>query len=285
MTISLKQALQEFLLDWKADLSPPWRLILRDSELAFDAVDSKLELHPWEPIFPSRRGFSLPGEPVGAHLLRAFDNLPPEAVRCVVVGQDPYPDISFSTGRAFDVGKYQSWSGLNEMFSNSMRSLIQCIYALRSGQSHYAETSDDWPKTLEAIQDPGNKFPTTAALAQEWIDQGVLLLNASLSISRFSVLGDPHQVRGHLPLWRPIMARLIRYFACDVEQPVVFLLCGKPAQQAALASGIVTAGQVDEHPLIVTSLHPAAGDGFLCLNPFARCNEKLLALQARPIRW
>lgn len=285
MTVSLKQALEEFLGDWQGDLPPDWRLILRDTELAFDAVGSELELHPWEPIFPSRRGFVLPGEPSGAHLLRAFDDLPPDAVGCVVVGQDPYPDISFSTGRAFDVGKYQSWSGLNEMPSSSMRSLIQCIYALRSGQPHYADTSAAWPKTLQAIQDIANGFPATGELAQEWVSQGVLLLNASLTISRFSVRGDPHQIRGHLPLWRPVIARLIRYFAYDTEQPVVFLLCGEAAQQAAIASGIVESGNMDEHPLIVTSSHPAAGNDFLRLNPFSRCNEKLLALQGRPIQW
>ena len=283
--MSLKQALEELLVDWRADLSSDWRLILHDTELAFDAVDTRLELHPWEPIFPSRRGFTLPGEPPGTHLLRAFDGLPPDAVRCVVVGQDPYPDISFSTGRAFEVGKYQSWSGLNDMPSSSMRSLIQCIYALRSGEPRYAETSAAWPATLQAIQDSSKGFPATGELAQEWVDQGVLLLNASLTISRFSVLGDPHQTRGHFPLWLPVMARLIRHFAGDVEQPVVFLLCGEAAQQAALASGIVAPGKIEEHPLIVTSSHPAAGDNFLRLNPFTRCNEKLLAVQGRPIRW
>ncbi len=281
----LRQALQQLLADWQADLPADWRRILRHTELALDAVDNKLELHPWEPIFPSRRDFSLPGEPPGAHLLRAFDGLPPDAVRCVVVGQDPYPDISFSTGRAFEVGKYQSWSGLSDMFSSSMRSLIQCIYALRSGQPHYAENSAAWRKTLRAIEDPANNFPTTTKLVQEWVDQGVLLLNASLTISRFSVSGDPHQIRGHLPLWRPVMARLIRYFACEAEQPVVFFLCGEPAQQAAIASGIVKPDSIDKHPLIVTSPHPAAGDEFLRLNPFARCNQKLLAVQSQAIRW
>ena len=69
--MSLKQALEELLVDWRADLSSDWRLILHDTELAFDAVDTRLELHPWEPIFPSRRGFTLPGEPPGTHLLRA----------------------------------------------------------------------------------------------------------------------------------------------------------------------------------------------------------------------
>ncbi len=283
--MSLQQALQEFLADWQADLSPDWRLILHDIELAFDAVDCELELHPWEPIFPSRRGFSLPGEPSGAHLLRAFDDLPPDAVRCVVMGQDPYPDISFSTGRAFEVGKYQSWSGLSEMPSSSMRSLIQCIYALRSGQPHYADASTAWPETLQAIEDPGNGFPATDTLAQEWVEQGVLLLNASLTISRFAVLGDPHQIRGHLPLWQPVMAHLIRYFASESEQPVVFLLCGESARQAAIASGIVEPGNIDQHPLLVTSPHPAAGDAFLRLNPFDQCNQKLLAVQCRPIRW
>ena len=90
VTTGLQDALREVLADWESDLSSDWRPVIDGVELAFDAVDGALELHPWEPIFPSRRHVELPGEPDGAHMFRAFDNLPPQSVRCVVVGQDPY---------------------------------------------------------------------------------------------------------------------------------------------------------------------------------------------------
>lgn len=286
MSVSLREAMRELLSDWRADLDDKWLQVLEGAEPAFDDVDGRLQLHPWEPIFPSRRHFTLPREPPGAHLFRAFDDLAPDAVRCVVIGQDPYPAINFSTGRAFEAGGYRCWSELEKMKSASMRSLIQFVYAFRSGKHEYAEGSNGWPQVLRTIREPGSGFPPPHQLAQDWVDQDVLLLNSSLTISRFSVQGDPHQVRGHLPLWRPLLTRLVKYFFGRYGQPVVFLLFGEVARQVVVASGVVANDEIDGHPAIVAVPHPAAGDDFLRHpNPFAACNEKLLAAAARPISW
>ena len=286
MATSLREALREMLSGWQADLDPEWRKVLDGVQLAFDAVDEGLELHPWEPIFPSRRRFPLPGAPAEGHVLRAFDDLNPNDVRCVLVGQDPYPNIAFSTGRAFETGEHRHWREISHMRSCSMRSLIQSLYAFRSGQQDHAKETEGWAATIGAIQAAGTGFQRPQQLAQHWVDQGVLLLNASLTLSRFAVEGDPHQTSGHLPLWRPLMAHLIQHFAERGRQPVTFMLFGEAARQAAAASGVVEFGEIDRHPLFVASPHPAAGNDFLhCPNPFIRCNEKLLALRARPIHW
>ena len=287
MATSLQSALREALSNWQSDLSPDWQHVIDGVNLAFDAVDIALELHPWEPIFPSRRHFALPGEPDGAHIFRAFDNLSPDSVRCIVVGQDPYPNIAFCTGRAFESGEHGHWRELNNMRSPSMRCLIQSVYAFRSGITSHAENTVDWPATLDAVAAPKTAFPKPAELAQSWVDQGVLLLNASLTLSRFSVDGDPHQTRGHLPLWRPFIGRLLHYFSSDsARQPVAFLLFGVAAQQAAIASGIVDQFAIRDHPAIVASPHPAEGDEYLQkFNPFERCNRKLAAMGAAPINW
>ena len=287
MTNSLKEALRESLTGWQTDLGFQWRQVLGDVDLAYEDVDQHLELRPWEPIFPSRRCCSLPGEPPGAHLLRAFDDLQPDRVRCVVIGQDPYPNIAFCTGRAFETGEHHHWSELSKMRSSSMRTLIQSLYAFRSGEPSFAKHTSGWAKTLRAIEGIGSGFPSPGQLAQHWVGQGVLLLNASLTISRFAERGDPHQVKGHLPLWRPFIVRLIRYFSEEAEQPVVFMSFSEAARQAAVASGIFKGReQGDAHPLVVARPHPAAGNDFLrCENPFHHCNVKLRALNAEPIQW
>ena len=286
MATRLKDALREALLDWQDDLSPPWRPVIDGIELAFDAVEDRLQLHPWEPIFPSRRHFSLPGEPEGAHMFRAFDELPPEAVRCVLLGQDPYPNIAFCTGRAFESGEHRHWRELDNMRSQSMRCLIQSLHAFRSSCSAHAQDVAGWPATLEAVAAPGNGFPKPAQLAQTWVDQGVLLLNASLTLTRFAVKGDPHQSSGHLPLWRPLIGHLLRYFANRDSRPVAFMLFGDAAQHTAAASGIAERGAMRSHPAIVASPHPAEGNAFLkAPNPFALCNDKLKAMGAEPIHW
>ena len=286
VTARLQDALRETLANWQSDLSHDWQSAVDGVELAFDAVDDSLELHPWEPIFPSRRHFSLPGEPDGAHMFRAFDHLPPHAVRCVLVGQDPYPNIAFCTGRAFESGEHRSWRELDNMRSRSMRCLIQSLYAFRSGNASHAENVEGWPATLKAIDALGNGFPTPAEIAQTWVDQGVLLLNASLTLTRFAVEGDPHQTKGHLPLWRPLIGHVLRHFASRPHQPVVFMLFGDAAQDAAMMSGIANRDSLCSHSAIVTSRHPAEGNGFLKgSNPFVLCNNKLLAMDAEPIHW
>ena len=285
--MSLRDALREALADWQSDLSPEWRAVVDGVELAFESVDHTLKLHPWEPIFPSRRHATLPGEPEGAHMFRAFDDLTPGAVRCVVLGQDPYPNIAFSTGRAFESGEHRHWRELNNMRSPSMRCLVQSLYACRSGRAAHAAIADAWPATLEAITARKNGFPGPAELAQSWVDQGVLLLNSSLTLSRFAVNGDPHQTSGHLPLWRPLIGRILRYFFAErAHQPVVLLLFGDAAQRAALASGVVEAATIQDHSAVVASPHPAEGNGYLKRsNPFELCNRKLAAMGAAPIHW
>ena len=70
--MQLGAALRDTLEGWQADLHPPWRDVVGDVTLAVGDVDSTLEIEPWEPIFPARRGRRFPGTPAGAHLLRAF---------------------------------------------------------------------------------------------------------------------------------------------------------------------------------------------------------------------
>ena len=204
----LRAALRETLEGWHEDIDPCWRSLVHDVALAFDAVDAALELEPWEPIFPARRSRSLPGAPAGAHMLRAFGGIAPEDVRCVILGQDPYPCPAFATGRAFEAGNVASWRELDKMFSPSVRAIIQLIVVARTGQADYARSFAQWPATLAAIEDGAVELEEPADLANRWVASGVLLLNASLTLTRFQRAGDPHQVRGHLPLWRPLMARV-----------------------------------------------------------------------------
>ncbi|MXW45861.1 MAG: uracil-DNA glycosylase [Gammaproteobacteria bacterium] len=285
MTLRLAAVMEEWLAGWRSDLTPAWRDVFAEFELPLGAIDPALLIEASEPIYPSRRRKALQGAPEGAHLFRAFDELAPKDVRCVLLGQDPYPDIGFSTGRAFEAGAYSCWSGLGSMPSHSMRSLIQCVYAARLDDPGYAVDTAQWPRTLAAISDPANGFAGPQQLAQEWVDQGVLLLNASLTISRFSVSGHPHQVDGHIPLWRPFVARVIRHLA-DSGRPVVFGLFGEAAWAAAAAAGLGVSSNGGSQSPVFATLHPAAGDDFLGRpNPFVECNRQLAALGEPPIYW
>jgi uracil-DNA glycosylase len=125
MAVSLKRALMEILTDWPDDLPPKRRDACGEVELGFGNVDPQLELEFREPVFPVRRGRNFPGMPVGAHMLRAFEGIPPHHVRCVILGQAPYRAPDFATDRAFETGNVASWRELDKMFSKSVRAFIQ----------------------------------------------------------------------------------------------------------------------------------------------------------------
>ena len=284
MAMQLRAALRETLEDWQEDIHAPWRDVVAGVALDFERVDAALELEPWEPIFPARRGRMFPGAPAGAHMLRAFDGLTPEDVRCVILGQDPYPCPAFSTGRAFEAGNVAGWRELDKMFSLSVRAVIQLVVAERTSAAHYAECFSQWPAALAAVETGAVALEAPHALTSRWVACGVLLLNSSLTLTRFRREGDPHQVRGHLPLWRPLLVRVLGQLAARVA-PVVFIGFGDAAARALDDAGL---GRSDEGATgrVILRPHPAEADEVLALeNPFTLCNRRLRAMGATPVDW
>ena len=283
MAMGLRAALRETLKGWKEDIHPPWRDVVGDVALAFDDVDPTLELEPWEPIFPARRGTVFPGAPAGAHILHAFDGVAPEDVRCTILGQDPYPCPAFATGRAFEAGNVARWRELDKMFSPSVRAFVQMILVARTGEAEYARSFAQWPATLAAIEQGAVDLEAPDTLADRWVASGVLLLNTSLTLSRFQREVDRHQARGHLPLWRPLMIRVIEHLARR-ETPVVFLGFGDAAAETLRAAGLDGSDAGDAR--VILRPHPADADEFLAQeNPFSLCNRRLQAMGAAPVDW
>ncbi len=283
MTVRLKAAMEEFLAEWPADLSEPWRSFLGNVTLDFDGISPELELEIWEPIFPVRRGKHFPGMPQGTHCLRAFDGILPDSVRCVVLGQDPYPEPGFATGRAFEAGNLAGWNELDKMFSKSIRAYTQQIIAARTGDLSYARSFADWPKTLDAIENGAVELEQPSEIADRWVNEGALLLNASLTLTRFKVDIDPHQSQGHLVLWRPLIVETLRLLAAR-GKPLVFLGFGDAAAQALKLAGIDET--IGGNMRCVLREHPARVDEVLALpNPFILCNNFLEEMGSKPIAW
>jgi uracil-DNA glycosylase len=283
MTVALRDALKEILAGWRTDLPPAWQAAAAGTEPGFDAMDPDLTLEPWEPVFPARKGRRYPGAPAGAHIFRAFDGLAPEAVRVVVLGQDPYPCGAFSTGRAFEAGNVAEWRELEKMFSVSVRTFMLQIAAARSGDEGWTRSVAEWPRLRDAVEAGAFDLEPADRIADRWVGQGVLLLNSALTLSRFQVAGDPHQIRGHLPLWRPFTAAVLRHLAAH-NKPIAFIGFGGQAANALADAGIAE----DAHGAIACILreHPARGNEVLALaNPFVLANRHLTAFGAQPVAW
>ena len=279
--ISLRDALKETLQGWSEDIDPAWRDLAGAVQLDFSGVPSGLTLGPWEPIFPTRRNLSIPGEPEGAHILRAFDDIPPSGVRCVLLGQDPYPCPAFSTGRAFEAGNTACWRELDKMFSKSVRALLLQIADAKIGRSEFAAGFERWPDLLVAIESGAVSFDEPGRLADRWVGSGALLLNSSLTLSRFQVDVDPHQSEGHLRLWRPLIIAVLRHLAAR-QHPLVVITFGYAAADNAKRAAILQHDNV----LVINRPHPAHSDEFLaCENPFLACNVRLREAGVPPIDW
>ena len=222
MAMPLRAALQDTLRGWREDIDPPWRAVVRTVSLAFDDVGPTLESKPWEPIFPARRGMVFPGAPAGAHMLRAFDGIAPGDVRCVILGQDPYPCPAFATGRAFEAGNVARWRELDKMFSHE-RPRIHPDDPRRADRRRRGtpKASRSGPRLSRPSNRARSIWRRPSALADRWVASGVLLLNSSLTLTRFLREGDPHQMQGHLPLWRPLMIRVLTHLA-ERGTPVVY---------------------------------------------------------------
>ena len=161
------------------------------------------------------------------------------------------------------------------MFSPSVRAVIQLIVAARTGEAHYAQSFSRWPATLAAIEDGTVELEAPSALADRWVASGVLLLNTSLTLSRFRREGDPHQVRGHLPLWRPLMVRVLDHLA-GRRAPVVIIVFGDAAAETLVAAALSEADAGDRRS--VSSSAPAPG----CGRRDPRAGEPVHTLQQAP---
>jgi uracil-DNA glycosylase len=183
--------------------------------------------------------------PAGSNVLRAF-TFPFEAVRVLIVGQDPYPTPGHPVGLSFSV-------------ASDVRPLP------RSLENIYAEYCADL----------GYPTPSNGDLTP-WAQQGVLLLNRVLTVQP----GNPASHRGKG--WEVVTECAIRALVAR-PQPLVAILWGRDAStlKPMLAAGdsrVATIESVHPSPL-------SAQRGFFGSHPFSRANALLADLGAQPVDW
>jgi uracil-DNA glycosylase len=178
--------------------------------------------------------------PSGPEYFAAFNLTPFERVRVVILGQDPYHGPGQAHGLCFSVR-----SGLD--LPPSLRNIFQ-----------------------ELSEDIGCKIPRDGNL-KPWADQGVLLLNATLTVEAGKA--GSHQGKG----WEEFTDRIIQIIN-EKKQGVVFVLWGSYAQKKAAF--------VDRKKhLVLESPHPSplsSHRGFFGSKPFSKTNE---FLKENPIDW
>jgi uracil-DNA glycosylase len=181
--------------------------------------------------------------PPGQFIFNALNKTPLDQVKVVILGQDPYHGPGQAHGLCFSVP-----DGI--MKPPSLKNIFK-------------ELSAD---LRVPVPESGN--------LQKWAEQGVLLLNATLTVE--SGLAGSHQNKG----WERFTDRIIKTVS-DERFGVVFMLWGRFAQAKE---------QLIDHSKhhILKASHPSplsAHQGFLGCRHFSKANELLMKSGLDPVDW
>jgi uracil-DNA glycosylase len=181
--------------------------------------------------------------PPGKLIFNAFNYCSFDDLRVVIIGQDPYHGAGQANGLCFSVNDgVQKPPSLNNIFT-------------------------------EIKNDLGTEVPTSGNL-ERWAKQGVLLLNATLTVRANSP--GSHQNKG----WEAFTDAVIQRVS-DEKTNIVFLLWGAYAQKKGMIIN-------DEKHLVLKSAHPspfAAHKGFFGNRHFSKANEYLESKKMKGIQW
>ncbi|MDY3536710.1 uracil-DNA glycosylase [Riemerella anatipestifer] len=180
--------------------------------------------------------------PPKEQIFRAIELTPFEEVKVVILGQDPYHNDFQANGLCFSVSDQ--------------------VPAPPSLRNIFKELQDD----LGIIK--------TSNELDSWAKQGVLLLNATLTVKA-------HEANSHKDLgWETFTDFIIKEIS-DKKENVVFVLWGSFAQKKAQF--------IDSYKhYIIKTAHPSplsAHRGFLGSKPFSKINNYLLSKNKEEIKW
>lgn len=220
----------------KVDIHPSWK---KELNAEFDKPYFQDLLHFVKEEYLQSTCF-----PEGTSIFEAFNRTPFDKVKVVILGQDPYHAPNQAHGLCFSVNE-------GVAIPPSLKNIFK-----------------------EIKNDLGKPVPVTGNL-EHWADQGVLLLNAVLTV-RASEAGS-HKKKG----WETFTDSVIKRIS-EKKENVVFLLWGDYAKKKAAKI------DTSKH-LILTSGHPSplsANRGYWFENKhFSKTNDYLIKHGKQPIKW
>ena len=182
--------------------------------------------------------------PPAKFIFNAFNLTPFDKVKVVILGQDPYHGPSQANGLAFSV---------NDNIPTPP-SLVNIYKEIQS--------------------DLGIKTKNKNGNLENWARQGVLMLNATLTVK--AAQAGSHQNKG----WEKFTDAVVKILS-EQKENLVFILWGSYAQK----KGSV----IDENKhLVIRSAHPSplsAYAGFFGSKPFSQTNSYLIFTGKEPVEW
>ena len=176
---------------------------------------------------------------------RAFELTPPDKLKVILVGQDPYPKYGQPTGVAFGVDIEKS-----KTVPFSLRMILEEV-----------------ENTTDVLQlNPDHSL-------ESWCEQGVLMLNTAFTL-------EAGRIGSHTEMWKPFTERLLTDITAEYpDVPVIFLGAKAAAFEKCLNGNPVLKAS---HP--AAEAYGRKG-GFLKSNVFNKCNIVLEEQGEEPIKW
>jgi uracil-DNA glycosylase len=220
------------------EIESSWNEVLKD-EL------SAPYLHELAAFVAQERDGGIPIYPPAEFMLNAFKQTPFNDVKVVILGQDPYHGPGQAHGLSFSVPR-----GIP--LPPSLKNIFKELHT-----------------------DLGVAIPSHGCL-ESWAAQGVLLLNAILTVKQSTPLS--HHKKGWERFTDAVVQKLV-----ERSEPIVFLLWGKYAYEkyAHFAQG------ANQH-LALIAAHPSpfsAYRGFFGCRHFSQANAFLVSRGVKPIEW
>ena len=192
--------------------------------------------------------------PKGEQIFAALDATPLDAVKVVIIGQDPYHGANQAHGLCFSVQPG--------------------VAAPPSLVNIFQEINTDMVDENVPFGRRDGAIPAGHVCLEPWARQGVLLLNAVLTVA--AGRAGSHQGRG----WETFTDRVVEIINRQRDN-VVFMLWGSYAQK----KGAVVD---DRRHLVLSAPHPSplsAHRGFFGCRHFSRANQYLVEHGILPINW
>lgn len=218
-------------------------------------------------LFERNKGKKINIFPYPEFIFSAFNALDPEDVLVVIQGQDPY--------HGFDMVKIKNDNKKNSdlMVPQAMGLSFSVPYGIDANSLDNIFKNQINFKVIKEKPNHGNLYG--------WAEQGVLLLNMSLT-------ADKGSAGGYMKNWKQFTDNVISYISKNLQN-VVFLVWGAPSLEK------VTNGLIDQkkHKVIISS-HPSGLSAnkplknylpFMKTDHFGECNKYLKKHDKKEIAW
>ena len=210
--------------------------------------------------------------PEGKNIFRAFDTTPFDAVKVVILGQDPY-HTAYSPS---------FWGTKNPEFQNTEHGLLHSSQWQKPvcAAMWLSFSVPEWSKPQPSLRNIFKELESDTGIKREktdltdWAEQGVLLLNAVLTVREW-------EPASHQKMWWENFTDAAIEALSQKREWIVFILWGN---YAIAKKSLIDASK--HH--IITSPHPSpfsAHNGFFGSKPFTRTNQYLVEQGQQGIVW